>query len=37
MLVDIEPTWRGFLYFIYEDELVIVDPRDLRIVAVLPV
>ena len=37
MLVDIEPTWRGFLYFVYEDELVIVDPRDLRIVAVLPV
>lgn len=37
MLVDIEPAWRGFLYFIYEDELVIVDPRDLRIVAVLPV
>ena len=37
MLVDLEPAWRGFLYFIYEDELVIVDPRDLRIVAVLPV
>jgi hypothetical protein len=37
MLVDLEPTWRGFLYFIYEDELVIVDPRDLRIVAVLAV
>jgi Protein of unknown function (DUF1236) len=37
MLVNIEPGWRGFLYFIYEDELVIVDPRDLRIVAVLPV
>jgi hypothetical protein len=37
MLVDIEPAWRGFLYFIYEDELVIVDPNDLRIVAVVPV
>ena len=37
MVVDMEPAWRGFLYFIYEDELVIVDPRDLRIVAVLPV
>ena len=37
MLVDIQPAWRGFLYFIYEDELVVVDPRDLRIVAVLPV
>jgi hypothetical protein len=37
MVVDMEPAWRGFLYFIYRDELVIVDPRDLRIVAVLPV
>jgi hypothetical protein len=35
--VDIEPGWRGFLYFIYEDDLVIVDPSDMRIVAVLPV
>jgi hypothetical protein len=37
MLVNIEPAWRGFLYFIYEDELVIVDPSDMRIVAVVPV
>jgi Protein of unknown function (DUF1236) len=37
MLVNIEPGWRGFLYFIYEDELVIVDPNDMRIVAVLAV
>jgi Protein of unknown function (DUF1236) len=37
MLVDIEPAWRGFLYFIYQDELVIVDPNDMRIVAVVPV
>jgi hypothetical protein len=36
MLVQIEPTWRGFLYFVYEDEVVIVDPRDMRIVAVVP-
>ncbi len=36
-LVQIEPGWRGFRYFIYEDELVIVDPRDMRIVAVVPV
>jgi Protein of unknown function (DUF1236) len=37
MLVDIEPAWRGFLYFVYEDELVIVDPNDMSIVAVVPV
>ena len=36
-LVSIEPAWRGFLYFVYEDELVIVNPRDMRIVAVVPV
>jgi hypothetical protein len=36
-LVQIEPEWRGFLYFVYEDEVVIVNPRDMRIVAVLAV
>jgi hypothetical protein len=36
-LVVIEPEWRGFLYFVYEDEVVIVSPDDMRIVAVLEV
>jgi Protein of unknown function (DUF1236) len=36
-LVQIEPEWRGFLYFVYEDEVVVVNPRDMRIVAVLTV
>lgn len=35
-LVRIEPQWRGFLYFVYEDEVVIVDPHDYKIVAVVP-
>ena len=34
-LVRIEPAWRGFLYFVYQDEVVIVGPRDMRIVAVV--
>lgn len=34
-LVRIEPAWRGFLYFVYEDEVVIVDPNDMKIVAVV--
>jgi Protein of unknown function (DUF1236) len=34
-LVRIEPAWRGFHYFVYEQEVVIVDPRNMRIVAVL--
>ncbi len=37
MLVQIEPGWRDLRYFIYEDELVIVDPRDMTIVAVVPI
>jgi hypothetical protein len=37
MLVRIEPEWRGFLYFVYEDEIVIVNPNDMKIVAVVPV
>ncbi len=36
-LVRIEPQWRGFLYFVYNDEVVIVNPRDMRIVAVVMV
>ncbi|MGB6538397.1 MAG: DUF1236 domain-containing protein [Xanthobacteraceae bacterium] len=35
-LVSIEPRWRGLEYFIYSDEIVIVDPHDLRIVAIIP-
>jgi hypothetical protein len=37
VIVDIHPAWRGFLYFVYEDEIVIVDPNTYRIVAVLEV
>jgi hypothetical protein len=36
-LVEIEPESRGFLYFVYEDEVVIVSPDDMRIVAVVAV
>jgi hypothetical protein len=36
-LVQIDPEWEGFLYFVYEDEIVVVDPNDMEIVAVLPV
>jgi hypothetical protein len=36
-LVQIDPGWSGFLYFVYEDEVVIVDPNDMMIVAILPV
>jgi hypothetical protein len=35
-LVRIEPRWRGYLYFVYSDEVVVVNPRGMTIVAVLP-
>jgi Protein of unknown function (DUF1236) len=37
MLVQIEPEWRGYMYFVYEDEIIVVNPSDMKIVAVLPV
>ncbi len=36
-LVRIDPQWRGYDYFIVEDQVIIVDPHDMRIVAVLDV
>jgi hypothetical protein len=34
--VRIVPQYRGFDYLLVEDEIVIVDPRTLEIVAVIP-
>jgi len=36
-LISIEPTWRGYMYFVYQDEIIVVEPNTLRIVAVLEV
>jgi hypothetical protein len=36
-LIRIEPRWRRYMYFVYNNEIVIVDPRSMRIVDVLPV
>jgi len=36
-LIQIEPRWRHYLYFVFNNEIVIVDPRSMRIVDVLPV
>jgi hypothetical protein len=36
-LIEIYPAWRGYDYFVVGDEIVIVDPRTLRIVAVIAV
>jgi hypothetical protein len=34
-IVEIEPSWRGYDYFMVGDQIVIVDPRSMEIVAVL--
>lgn len=36
-LVRIEPQWRGYEYFVYEDEIVIVNPHNMHIVAIVAV
>jgi hypothetical protein len=35
-IVRIVPQYRGFDYFLIEDEIVIVDPHTLEIVAIIP-
>jgi hypothetical protein len=34
-IVRIHPAWRGFMYFLVGDQIVIVEPGSLRIVAVI--
>jgi hypothetical protein len=36
-IVRINPRWKGYRYFVYNDEIIIVEPRTLKIVAVLDV
>jgi hypothetical protein len=35
-VVTIYPEWRGYEFFLVRDEIVVVDPNTLEIVAVLP-
>jgi hypothetical protein len=37
VILDIHPEWRGYRYFVVNDQVVIVEPDTLRIVAVLDV
>jgi len=34
-IVRIHPAWRGYMYFLVGDQIVIVEPGSLRIVAVI--
>lgn len=36
-IVEIHPAWRGYSYFVYKEEIIIIDPRTRHIVAVLVV
>ena len=36
-IIKIRPAWKGYRYFVYNDEIIIVEPRTLKIVAVLDV
>jgi hypothetical protein len=36
-LIEIQPAWRGYMYFVYNDEIIVVEPGSLRIIAVLEV
>jgi hypothetical protein len=35
-LVEVDPRWRGYEYFVHNDE-ILVEPRMHRIIAILPV
>lgn len=36
-LIEIHPAWRGYMYFVVGNDLVIIEPDSLRIVAVISV
>jgi hypothetical protein len=36
-LIEIHPAWRGYEYFVVNDQIIVVNPRTLEIVAVLDV
>jgi len=36
-IIRIQPAWRGYRYFVVDEEIIIVEPSTLKIVAVLNV
>lgn len=36
-IIEIQPAWNGYDYFLVGDQIVVVDPRTLRIVAIIDV
>ncbi|MDX2308062.1 MAG: DUF1236 domain-containing protein, partial [Hyphomicrobium sp.] len=35
-IIEVYPAWRGYMFFVVGDEIVVVEPGSLRIVAILP-
>jgi len=35
-VIEIHPAWRGYSYVLVDDEIVVIEPGTLRIVAILP-
>jgi hypothetical protein len=36
-IVEIHPEWRGYDYFVYNDEIIIIEPGSMKIIAVIDV
>src|SRR5262249_27970139 len=36
-LIEIHPAWRGYQYFVVGEQIIIVEPRTLKIIAILDV
>ena len=35
VLVEVHPAWRGYEYFVYNDQVIVVEPRSRHIVEVI--
>jgi hypothetical protein len=35
-VIEVHPAWRGYQFILVRDEIVVVDPRTMLIVAVIP-
>ena len=36
-IVEIHPAWRGYSYFIVDEEIIIIEPSSFKIIAILNV
>jgi len=36
-IVEIHPAWRGYDYFVYNEEVIIIEPRSHKIIEIIVV